>query len=99
MPTDEQLNDYFARSGDKELSDGKLEEDEHGFCVWRTYEDSFILVHVYGDGQYWDDFATEKARELGMKKVIFGTLRNPELFIRRSKYDYKIACFLLERAV
>lgn len=89
--------DYFNRSGDTELGVGWKEENEHGFCVWRVQEGMLILVNVYGDGTYWDAWATEKAKELELSKVFFATKRNPQGFVR--KYGYEVVGYILERKV
>ena len=93
------LRDYLSRSGDDKLSDGNIEYADHGFMVWRVTNDKFVMVNVYGDGRYWDEWATNKAKELGLKTVMFATKRKPELFIRRSNYDYSVFCCVLERSV
>lgn len=92
-----QLRDYYNRSGDTELGVGWMEENEHGFCVWRATEDSVVLVNVYGDGSYWDSWATEKAKELEKDKVLFATKRSPKAFVR--KYGYEVTGYILERKV
>jgi hypothetical protein len=94
---EEQLNDYYLRSGDTELSDGKVEVNENGFCVWRKIDEAILLVHVYGNGTYWNQFASNKAKELGLSKVIFATKRNPDGFIY--KHGFKVTGYILEREV
>lgn len=90
-----QLRDYFNRSGDTELGVGWMEENEHGFCVWRRQDDKLILVNVYGNGTYWDTWADKKAEELGVEKIFFATKRNPKGFVR--KYGYEVIGTILER--
>jgi len=89
--------DYFNRSGDTELGVGWMEENEHGFCVHRVQDDKLILVNVYGDGEYWDNWATKVAKDMGLKSVFFATQRNPKAFER--KYGYETVGYLLERKV
>ena len=91
------LRDYFNRSGDTELGVGWMEENEHGFCVWRTQDEKLILVNVYGDGTYWNKWATDKAKELECDAIRFETKRSPEAFER--KYDCKVVGYILERKV
>ena len=55
------LRDYLDRSGDETLGLGWVEENEHGFCVWRVKDGVLILANVYGDGTFWDSWATSKA--------------------------------------
>ena len=94
---DDAIEDYFKRSGDTEMPDGELVENDHGFCIWRTYQDSLVLVSVYGDGKYWNDWADIKAKELGFKKIMFATKRNPEGFMK--KFKFKVIGSLLERSI
>ena len=89
--------DYFNRSGDTELGVGWKEENEHGFCVWRMQDDKLILVNVYGNGTFWDSWATAKAKELEVDTISFATKRKPAALIR--KYGYKITGTILERTV
>lgn len=89
------LRDYLNRSGDEALGLGWMEENEHGFCVWRVKDGTLILVNVYGDGRYWDQWADEKCAEQKLTKIQFGTRRNPATFER--KYGYKVTAYLMER--
>lgn len=91
------LADYFKRSGDTELLNGNLEQNEKGFCIWSTNKDMLVLIHVYGDGKYWNQWAETKARELGMKKILFATKRNPEGFVR--SHGFSVIGYILERSV
>ena len=91
------LRDYFDRSGDTALGVGWMEENEHGFCVYRSDGENLILVNVYGDGKYWDNWATEKAKELELDYVFFATKRNPKGFVR--KYGYEVEGYILRRKV
>lgn len=89
------LRDYLDRSGDEQLGVGWMEENEHGFCVWRRQENKLILVNVYGDGTYWNGWADKKAEELGCTDIFFATKRNPAGFVR--KFNYEVVGTLLER--
>ena len=91
------LRDYLNRSGDTELGVGWMEENEHGFCVHRREDDTLILVNVYGDGAYWDKWATETAKELELSTIRFETKRSPKAFER--KYGYEVTGYILERKV
>jgi len=92
-----QLRDYYNRSGDTELGVGWMEENEHGFCVWRVQEGQLILVNVYGDGTFWNTWATDKAKELELDSILFATKRNPKAFVR--KFKYEVTGYILERKV
>ncbi len=91
------LDNYLLKSGDKELPDGDLIENENGFCIWRTFENSLVLVSVYGNGKYWNNWADVKAKELGLNKIMFATKRNPKGFIR--KHGFKVTGYILERGL
>ncbi len=95
--TPETINDYCRKSGDDYISHGNIEENEHGFCVWRTDDESLILVNVYGDGTYWNNWATKKAKSLNMNKIFFATKRNPNAFVR--KHGFEVTGYILERTV
>jgi hypothetical protein len=97
MPTQDQLDDYFSRSGDTELSVGNMEENEYGFCVWRENNGNLLLIHVYGDGKFWNNWAANKAKELGMNKVCFATKRNPMAFCR--KHGFELEGYILARSI
>jgi len=91
------LRDYFNRSGDTELGVGWMEENEHGFCVWRGQDNKLIIVNVYGDGDYWNKWATEKAKEIEADGILFATKRKPAGFVR--KFGYEVTGYVLERKV
>ena len=91
------VEDYFNRSGDEKLSPGSVETYKDGFCVWRIHDDSLVLVNVYKYGEYWNQWATKKAKERGLKKVMFATKRNPEGFER--KFGFKLTGYILERDI
>ena len=90
------VDDYLKRSGDEDLVQyGTLESNEHGFCIWQLFPNTLFLHQVYGDGKYWDQWANDKATELGVKKIMFMTRRNPKVFMR--KYKCTLAGYVLER--
>jgi hypothetical protein len=95
MPTP--IRDYLNRSGKTELGLGWTEENEHGFCVWRREGDALVLSDVYGDGPYWDSWATDKAREIGATKIRFTTKRDPAAFQR--KYGYSLTDYTMEKVI
>lgn len=88
---------YLDKSGDDKIADGSLEENEHGWCVWKTNGTRLVLVQVYGYGEYWNKWADAKCKELGLKSVLFATKRKPMSFVR--KYKYTIIGTVLERYV
>jgi hypothetical protein len=95
--TQEQIEDYFIRSKDEVIVRENLIENEHGFCSWRVTRNKLVLINVYGDGDYWDEWATKKAKELGAESIVIATRRNPKPFIR--KYKCKQIATVLERKV
>jgi hypothetical protein len=95
VPSEFEISDYLERSGDDCIANGNTEHSKEGFCIWNTLEDKLILIQVYGNGEYWNEWATNKAKELGKDKIMFATKRNPASFIR--KYEYIITGYILER--
>lgn len=92
-----QVIDYLDRSGDKAIPQGNIEDNEHGFCIWKIHKGRLVLISVYGDGEYWDDWSIQKAKEMKLKSIIVGTKRSPRPFVR--KYGYKITGYMLEKEV
>lgn len=90
------IEDYLEKSGDTEIVHGNKEENEHGFCIWRTSGDKLLLVQVYGDGHYWNKWSDKKARELGMKTILGYTKLNPKIF---TQYGAKVVGYLMERTL
>ena len=91
------IEDYCKRSGDSSVPDGNLEENEHGFCVWRVKDDVFIIVAAYLDGDYWNNWCAEKAKELNIKTIIIATKRKPDAFVR--KHGFKVTGYILARSI
>jgi len=89
------LRDYCNRSGDTELGLGWKEENEHGFLVWRVQDNKFVIVNMYGDGLYWEDWIDNKAETLGIENILGATKRSPKAWIR--KYGYETTGYILER--
>lgn len=91
------LQDYLNRSGDNEIINQNLIENEHGFMTWTADKESVIALNVYGDGKYWDNVLVNLAKELGLNKIIFGTQRNFKAYER--KFGYKLKGYILEKEV
>ena len=91
------VNDYLNRSGDRKLPYGNLEENEHGFCIWVIDKNELWLLSVYGDGVYWNNWATEKAMKEGIKDIYFSTRRSPKAYIK--KHGFEIIGHVLKRTV
>ena len=91
------VKDYLEKSGDTELHEGNVEVAKgKGFCIWDTSKDSLVLLQVYGDGTHWNAWATDKAKELGINKISFGTKLNPEIFF---SHGFKVIGYILERDI
>ena len=74
-------------------------DPEKGFMTYglSKYEDALAIGKMCGDGKFWEAIANEMCKQLGFKKAIYFTKRNPHAFIRR--YGGKIYGFYLEREV
>ena len=95
--TPEQVQDYLKRSGDKQIYNINLIENEHGFLTWTVFEDMVYCLQAYGDGRHWDNVLINLAKELGLPKVAFSTKRKPKSYER--KYGYKVTGYILEKEV
>lgn len=94
---EEDIERYLHKSKDKHIETENLIENEHGFMSWTTFEDYLVAVQVYGDGEYWNRYLDELAKELGYDKILIGTKRNYKAFER--KFGFKLTGYLLERRV
>lgn len=88
---------YFEKSKDENLLCENLVVNEHGFMSYLINDDRFVVVNVYGDGQYWLDESNRLAKENNCTKIFIGTRRKPDAFIR--KYKFKLSGYLLEKEV
>jgi len=96
--TEEDLERYLKKSGDEKIETDNLTENEHGFMSWTIYErDTFLVYNVYGNGEYWDKYMNELAKELGLKRILIGTKRSPKAYMK--KYNYKLTGYILEKGV
>ena len=96
----EWLDEYFRKSGDAELLEGKTVLLPFGFVVYRENGDRLVLLHVYSrgrSGRKMEKFIDNLAKMLGKKKIVFATRRKPDGFMR--KYKYKLIGYLLEKEV
>ena len=91
------IQDYFNKSGDTKLEDGKRLSNEHGFLIYRLGKDAIYVMHCYGDGKYWDKVLEKIARKYMVPKIVFGTKRNYKAFQR--KFGYKMIGYILEKEV
>jgi len=94
----EDIKQYLKKSGDTSINPANLIENSHGFMSWRINKpDTFVLINVYGDGNYWDRFMVELAKQLGLKKIVAATRRSPKAAMK--KYGYKQVGYILEKEV
>lgn len=73
------------------------EDPEKGFFVFEDREDALCVLQACGDGKWVDEIATMTARELGHKKIVFETRRNPKAWER--KFGYKLTGYVLEKEI
>ena len=91
------VQDYLEKSGDTEILDGNTETDkDKGFCIWRVQKDTLVLIQVYGDGSHWNQWATNKAKELELTTISFGTRLDPEIF---HKHGFEVVGYIMQRGV
>jgi len=94
---EEDIERYLEKSKDKHIETENLIENEHGFMSWTTFEDYLVAIQVYGDGEYWNRYLDELAKELGYDKILIATKRSYKGFER--KFGFKLIGYLLERRV
>lgn len=95
----EWLFEYFKKSGDDYLYLDNLIVTDKGFASFEINEEenAIVLLQVYGDGKFWDEFFTDLAKKLNKNKIIIGTKRNPRGFCR--KFGFNLVGFILEKEV
>ena len=89
---------YLKKSGDDYIETENLIENEHGFMSWKVDGDKFVCINVYGDGEYWDEYMNELAKQLGCKTILGGTTRKSyKAFVK--KYNFKLVGYIFEKEV
>jgi hypothetical protein len=91
------LDRYFAKSGDDKIYPVNLVQNSYGFCSFRIEDDILFIINTYGNGEYWDAYLTAIAKQNSCTKIRFATRRNPKTFSR--KYGAKLVGYVLEREV
>ena len=95
---DEQSAARFKEKANSELDYTNLIENEHGFMSWKIDGDKFVCINVYGDGEYWDKYMNELAKQLGCKTILGGTTRKSyKAFVK--KYNFKLVGYIFEKEV
>jgi len=97
MIPENQIRRYIKKSGDQFISEGNIESNEHGFCVWGINGEKLVLINVFWDGVYWDEWSVSKARELKMKSIFIATKRSHKAYTK--KYNYNVVGYVLEKGV
>ena len=89
---------YLKKSGDDYIETENLIENEHGFMSWKVDGNKFVCMNVYGDGEYWDEYMNELAKQLGCKTILGGTTRKSyKAFVK--KYNFKLVGYIFEKEV
>jgi len=95
--TNEDLEKYLNKSKDEYIYQDNLIENSHGFMSWTVKDNRLVLLNVYGDGKYWDEFSIELAKKLNLKKILIATWRSPRAY--KKKYGYEVTGFIMEKEV
>lgn len=93
----EDLEKYLSKSGDDYVYPDNLIENKNGFMSWTVKNGKLILLNVYGNGKYWDEFSKELAKGLGLTSILIATRRSPKAY--QKKYGYKLTGYLMEKEV
>ena len=65
---------------------------------WKIEGDKFVCINVYGDGEYWDKYMNELAKQLDCKTILGATTRKScKAFLK--KYNYKFVGYIFEKGV
>lgn len=94
---------YLQKSGDNpdffflEFDDATVETHESGFATWRTVGKVLIIGSVYGDGEYWERFFLDKAKELGCKKIMWASFRLGRKKAFERRFKCKAVGYIFER--
>ena len=89
---------FLEKSGSRKVMTNNLIENEHGFISWELDDDAFVCLNVYGDGDYWDKYMNELAKQLGCKTILGGTTRKSyKAFVK--KYNFKLVGYIFEKEV
>lgn len=96
--TEQEIQRFLKKSKSEYLDTTNLIENEHGFMSWKIDGDKFVCINVYGNGEYWDKYINELAKQLGCKKILGGTSRKSyKAFIK--KYNFKLVGYIFEKEV
>jgi hypothetical protein len=93
----EWLMKFFEKSGDDALIITNLTVTDFGFASFDVDGDELVIYQLYGNGKLWDKFFMDLVKKMNLKKIKFGTKRNPEGF--EKKFGYKLVGYILEKEV
>jgi hypothetical protein len=89
---------FLEKSRSEYVDETNLIENEHGFMSWKIDGDKFVCINVYGNGEYWDKYMNELAKQLGCKTILGGTTRKSyKAFVK--KYNFKLVGYIFEKEV
>lgn len=91
------LEAYCLKAKDTGIVESNLIENEHGFMTWAKQGDTFVALNVYGNGDYWNNYMNQLAKDLGLSKIMVTTKRSPKAFVR--KYNFNLSGYILEKGV
>ena len=90
---------FLEKSRSEYVDETNLIENEHGFMSWKVDGDKFVCINVYGNGEYWDKYMNELAKQLGCKKILGGTTRKAGWKAFERKYGFKLRGYIFEKEV
>ena len=90
---------FLEKSRSEYVDETNLIENEHGFISWKIDGDKFVCINVYGNGEYWDKYMNELAKQLGCKKILGGTTRKGGWKAFERKYGFKLRGYIFEKEV
>lgn len=90
---------FLKKSGSRKVLTDNLIENEHGFMSWVLDDDAFVCLNVYGNGDYWDKYMNELAKQLGCKTILGGTTRKAGYKAFERKYGFKLKGYIFEKEV
>ena len=90
---------FLEKSRSEYVDETNLIENEHGFMSWKIDGDKFVCINVYGNGEYWDKYMNELAKQLGCKKILGGTTRKAGWKAFERKYGFKLRGYIFEKEV
>lgn len=88
------IEEYFHKSGDDYLLPGEVIKDDKGFLIYKVFDDDLYILHVYGDGEHFEEIVEELAKKHQCKNIK-ATTRRPKAFGR--KYNMEVDAYVMKR--